>query len=305
MSNNVVHIGTALKWRGEYEQNKKYYNENIVTAFGCVFRCKILQTIGQSPISFEEETGYLTYINKDIWDVVVDNAHYYNISLDTDRLLRQTLDHVKKIDEDIVEIHKVDNKQWDKINKLKKVNKKQSKQINHLKEGFNEFVQFTKGNFDSIQEHQERQDEQLNQHQTIIENLIGDFTPSVVNNGIWKNNLKWTNEDLWWNYNHVNSGNNGDNCECGPVLSDLNKTVKDLTSKITEQQGQIDDLKKLIQQLLSGEVYVVSYDEIKRLIELGGKIFVDFHNELTEELSLSLPNSEILYDKDSQGIEIH
>lgn len=98
-NNNIVKIGTALKWRNTYDPGKKYYQENIVSACGCVFRCKIFQSQGQSPVQTVDEEGHLGFANTDVWDVVVDMAYYYNFCVDTNNLTRQTLAYVKLLDE--------------------------------------------------------------------------------------------------------------------------------------------------------------------------------------------------------------
>lgn len=100
-NNNVVTIGTALKWRNTFDLTKKYYQENIVTACGCVFRCKVLQTQGLSPIKISDEDGHIVYINTDVWDVLVDMAEYYNFAVDTREHTQQTLDYTKQLDEAI------------------------------------------------------------------------------------------------------------------------------------------------------------------------------------------------------------
>lgn len=76
-NNNIVKIGNALKWRGVFDINKVYYQENIVTLNGCVFRCKILQAHSLPPMEEDVEKGELRYINTDVWDVIVDLSDYY------------------------------------------------------------------------------------------------------------------------------------------------------------------------------------------------------------------------------------
>ena len=100
-ANNVIKIGTALKWRDIFDINKIYYQENIVTACGCVFRCKVLQTQGKSPITVADEAGHIMYSNQDIWDVVVDMLYYYNYALDNQLISKDILDYVKSLEKEI------------------------------------------------------------------------------------------------------------------------------------------------------------------------------------------------------------
>ena len=98
-NDNIVKIGVALKWRNTFDLTKKYYQENVVTACGCVFRCKVLQAQGKSPIMMTDDQGHIVYANTDVWDVLVDMAYYYNNAVDTRELTQQTLDYVKTLDE--------------------------------------------------------------------------------------------------------------------------------------------------------------------------------------------------------------
>lgn len=105
MSNdNVVKIGTALKWRGVFDKDTIYYQDNVTTACGCVFRCKVLQAQGKLPVRFTEDQGHLEYINTDIWDVVVDMKYYYDAATDSIRLIKETWDSIKYL-EGVAEDH--------------------------------------------------------------------------------------------------------------------------------------------------------------------------------------------------------
>lgn len=99
-NNNTVQIGTALKWRGVYDDNKKYYQDNIVSLHGCVFRCKPLYAIGYPPVEKDLKNGELKYINTDVWDVVVDFADYYGKFLAQELVnagLQQEIDEIDSI----------------------------------------------------------------------------------------------------------------------------------------------------------------------------------------------------------------
>ena len=97
-ANNVIKIGTALKWRDIFDINKIYYQENIVTACGCVFRCKVLQAQGKSPIAVVDDAGHIMYSNQDIWDVVVDMLYYYNYAIDNELISKNTLEYVQSLE---------------------------------------------------------------------------------------------------------------------------------------------------------------------------------------------------------------
>lgn len=100
-NDNIVKIGTALKWRNTFDITKKYYQENVVTVCGCVFRCKVLQAQGKSPVTITDNQGHIVYTNTDVWDVLVDMAYYYNFAVDTKKLTQETLDYVKQLDKAI------------------------------------------------------------------------------------------------------------------------------------------------------------------------------------------------------------
>lgn len=112
-NNNIVQIGTALKWRNTYDEKRKYYQENVVTLHGCVFRCKTLVSVGEPPVSINDK-GHLEYINTDVWDVVVDMAYYFNTISDSEQVIEGTFEHISNLElevqdcsdaiEDIIEI---------------------------------------------------------------------------------------------------------------------------------------------------------------------------------------------------------
>jgi len=159
-NDNIVKIGVALKWRNTFDLTKKYYQENVVTACGCVFRCKVLQAQGKSPIKMTD-----VYTNTDVWDVLVDMAYYYNYAVDTRKLTQQMLDYAKKLDEAFqkqqkeIEALQEDNRdQWGHINDIEKVNTEQQRELNSI--------------FDTI---------------------------SCFSEGIWIDTLLWSNETIWDN----------------------------------------------------------------------------------------------------------
>ena len=164
-NDNIVKIGVALKWRNTFDLTKKYYQENVVTACGCVFRCKVLQAQGKTPIKMTDDQGHIVYTNTDVWDVLVDMAYYYNYAVDTRKLTQQMLDYTKKLDEAFqkqqkeIEALQEDNRdQWGHINDIEKVNTEQQQELNSI--------------FDTI---------------------------SCFSEGIWIDTLLWSNETIWDN----------------------------------------------------------------------------------------------------------
>lgn len=164
-NDNVAQIGVALKWRNTFDLTKRYYQENVVTACGCVFRCKVLQAQGKSPIKMTDDQGHIVYTNTDVWDVLVDMAYYYNYAVDTKKLTQQMLDYAKELDKAIqkqqkeIEVIQKDNKdQWTHINAIEKINDEQQRELNAI--------------FDTI---------------------------SCFSEGIWIDTLLWSNETIWDN----------------------------------------------------------------------------------------------------------
>lgn len=93
-TNNTVLIGNALKWRNVFDINKQYYQENIVTTHGCVFRCKALSCKGKTPVVELDESGHIAYTNTDVWDVIVDMAFFYNNAIDTGAMVESAFDQL-------------------------------------------------------------------------------------------------------------------------------------------------------------------------------------------------------------------
>ena len=176
-NNNIVQIGTALKWRSTFDLEKKYYQENIVTACGCVFRCKVLQTIGKSPIRIADENEHIEYANPDIWDVVVDMASYYNKAIDNNELAQQILDETKSLVEKFEkELGDVDERLSDELDS----HQKEIDQLKHIDNNLQ------------------------NQIDDIIKNGVGSGGGSTervhcLTEGIWNNDAPWDSEALWDN----------------------------------------------------------------------------------------------------------
>ena len=194
-NDNIVKIGVALKWRNTFDLTKKYYQENVVTACGCVFRCKVLQAQGKSPIKMTDDQGHIVYTNTDVWDVLVDMAYYYNYAVDTRKLTQQMLDYAKKLDEafqkqqeEIKALQKDNRDQWNHINDIEKVNAEQQRELNSI--------------FDTI---------------------------SCFSEGIWIDTLLWSNETIWDNNKYAITDDLQNQID---VLSETHRQdIKDLTDK--------------------------------------------------------------------------
>lgn len=292
-NDNVVKIGTALKWRGSFDLKKKYYNENIVSACGCVFRCKILQAQNLSPIEFEEETGHIIYVNPDVWDVIVDNAFYFNFAVDTKILTEETIIYVTQLKEDINLIKKDDEKQWKKIHKLRKFLSKAYDKFLGLEIQHNSEIESVNAELKNITEKQFTQEEILRQHAALLQRLMGNFGTSVVSMGIWENVLVWENGDLWWNF----LSNQNTSCGC----SEHNQTVD---KKIELLETELSEVKELLKKLVSKDITVEEYDAIAKQIKLGGPIyFVDYKSE-TQTGEFSAPVSDITHDSDGNILRL-
>lgn len=291
-NDNVVIIGTALKWRGVYDSKKKYYNDNIVTAYGCVFRCKILQTQNFSPVEFDSDTGHLIYINQDVWDVIVDNAYYYNFALDSKEFTEQILDFVKELDEDIQTIQEDDKRQWDKINKIKKHLKKTYKRLCNLETLHHTDSQAFQSQISELQQSQLTQDIIISRLAAFLQQASGNPNPSLVDNGIWDMILLWDNED-YWNNNYSIISNSS--CGCKEHNEEVDK-------KITALEGEVEDLKNLLKNILSGKVTVDEYDGETQHLKLKGALYyVDYHQS-SQKVDLTAPLSNITHDEDESTL---
>ena len=212
-NDNIVKIGVALKWRNTFDLTKKYYQENVVTACGCVFRCKVLQAQGKSPIKMTDDQGHIVYTNTDVWDVLVDMAYYYNYVVDTRKLTQQMLDYAKKLDEAFqkqqkeIEALQEDNRdQWGHINDIEKVNTEQQRELNSI--------------FDTI---------------------------SCFSEGIWIDTLLWSNETIWDNNKYaITDALAADIKELDEHLS---KSDKAFDEAITDTNERIDVISEEIDNI--------------------------------------------------------
>lgn len=96
----IVRIGIAPKWRGTFDPEKEYYQENMISLYGSVFRCKALSCVGKPPLEEKGSRGYLAFINTDVWDVIVDMVEYYNKTLNSN-LNPEELEELHKVDAEL------------------------------------------------------------------------------------------------------------------------------------------------------------------------------------------------------------
>lgn len=214
-NNNIVKIGTALKWRNTFDITKKYYQENMVTICGCVFRCKVLQAQGKTPVRVADDAGHLAFANTDVWDVIVDMAYYYNFAIDTNNLTKETLEYIKKLDaewrrqqKEIEAIQEDDKKQWEHILEIEKLNAEQQREINSVLD-----------------------------------------TYSCFSEGIWFDTLLWNNDLLWDNnkyaitddlQNQIDELSNRHKEDIEQIVSDIEEINAHMT-RHEEEQNQIND----------------------------------------------------------------
>ncbi len=97
--NNIITIGTALKWRGIYDREKTYYKDNITLDAGCVFRCKVLQSQNQPPVKMTDEDGHFVFINQEVWDVILDMSVHYNKIADIEHFAGETMEKANQLKE--------------------------------------------------------------------------------------------------------------------------------------------------------------------------------------------------------------
>ena len=214
-NNNIVKIGTALKWRNTFDITKKYYQENMVTICGCVFRCKVLQAQGKTPVRVADDAGHLAFANTDVWDVIVDMAYYYNFAIDTNNLTKETLEYIKKLDaewrrqqKEIEAIQEDYKKQWEHILEIEKLNAEQQREINSVLD-----------------------------------------TYSCFSEGIWFDTLLWNNDLLWDNnkyaitddlQNQIDELSNRHKEDIEQIVSDIEEINAHMT-RHEKEQNQIND----------------------------------------------------------------
>lgn len=77
MSNNIINIGSAPKFKGDYNNTSTYYKNNVVSLYGSVFISLLNEVIGLPPLMMASD-GTLSFTNTNCWQCVVDNVDLYN-----------------------------------------------------------------------------------------------------------------------------------------------------------------------------------------------------------------------------------
>lgn len=295
---NIVKIGTAPKWRGVYDDSKKYYQENLVTLNGSVFRCKILSAQGFSPVKIDEETRYISYANPDVWEVVVDMAYYYNYVIGQENFNNMILDIVTKHDKEIQDIKQNNLVRDSKIEILSKAAKAHHNQINELKRADKNL----QNQIQNINETDRKQQEEIDGLKSLVADLEGRLNNlaasnagkavSVVSYGQWDNTLPWINSELWNNYPTVQGS-----CSCDS--ESMMKQLNELQETIKKQGETIEELLRLLRG--SNPVRVKHYDEILQAVALEGAITIK-EGEEPDSIEVSAPLSKIDYDELEQSI---
>ena len=79
MTDNIFNIGSAPKYRGVYNNQNTYYEQNIVTMCSCIFSCTANEQQGIPPLVVANaNTGTMIFANTDVWVCIMDNLELYN-----------------------------------------------------------------------------------------------------------------------------------------------------------------------------------------------------------------------------------
>lgn len=275
-NNNIVKIGTALKWRNTFDITKKYYQENIVTVCGCVFRCKVLQSQGKTPVHIADDAGHLAFANTDVWDVIVDMVYYYNFAIDTNNLTRETLEYIKRLDDEwkrqqkeIQAIQKDNKEQWEHIIEIEKLNAEQQREINSVLD-----------------------------------------TYSCFSEGIWFDTLLWNNDLLWDNnkyaitddlQNQIDELSNRHKEDIEQIDSDIEEINAHMTQH-EEEQNQINDY--LLEQCDNWNNSISCYSEgvWENLLYWGNMSLWDNNKfSITEDLQDQIDDIVEQHDNDTNN----
>lgn len=275
-NNNIVKIGTALKWRNTFDITKKYYQENIVTVCGCVFRCKVLQSQGKTPVYIADDAGHLAFANTDVWDVIVDMVYYYNFAIDTNNLTRETLEYIKRLDDEwkrqqkeIQAIQKDNKEQWEHIIEIEKLNAEQQREINSVLD-----------------------------------------TYSCFSEGIWFDTLLWNNDLLWDNnkyaitddlQNQIDELSNRHKEDIEQIDSDIEEINAHMT-RHEEEQNQINDY--LLEQCDNWNNSISCYSEgvWENLLYWGNMSLWDNNKfSITEDLQDQIDDIVEQHDNDTNN----
>ena len=329
-NNNIVKIGTALKWRNTFDITKKYYQENVVTVCGCVFRCKVLQAQGKTPVRIADDAGHLAFANTDVWDVIVDMVYYYNFAIDTNNLTKETLEYIKKLDaewqkqqKEIEAIQKDNKKQWERIIEIEKLNAEQQREINSVLDTyscFSEGIWFDtllwnndllwNNNKYAITDNLQNQiDELSNRHREDIEQINSDIEEinahmaqheeeqRQINNYLLEQNDNWNNsiscfsEGIWENLLHWGNLSLWDNNKFS-ITEDLQSQIDDIVKQ------HDDDIKNTISRFEEDELLINEHDA--QLVDLLERFCCFNNGQWDNELKLNnatvWENSNMMYN---------
>lgn len=329
-NNNIVKIGTALKWRNTFDITKKYYQENVVTVCGCVFRCKVLQAQGKTPVRIADDAGHLAFANTDVWDVIVDMVYYYNFAIDTNNLTKETLEYIKKLDaewqkqqKEIEAIQKDNKKQWERIIEIEKLNAEQQREINSVLDTyscFSEGIWFDtllwnndllwNNNKYAITDNLQNQiDELSNRHREDIEQINSDIEEinahmaqheeeqRQINNYLLEQNDNWNNsiscfsEGIWENLLHWGNLSLWDNNKFS-ITEDLQSQIDDIVKQ------HDDDIKNTISRFEEDELLINEHDA--QLVDLLERFCCfnngQWDNELKWNNATVWENSNMMYN---------
>lgn len=271
---------------------QKYYQENVVTVCGCVFRCKVLQAQGKTPVRIADDAGHLAFANTDVWDVIVDMVYYYNFAIDTNNLTKETLEYIKKLDaewqkqqKEIEAIQKDNKKQWERIIEIEKLNAEQQREINSVLDTyscFSEGIWFDtllwnndllwNNNKYAITDNLQNQiDELSNRHREDIEQINSDIEEinahmaqheeeqRQINNYLLEQNDNWNNsiscfsEGIWENLLHWGNLSLWDNNKFS-ITEDLQSQIDDIVKQ------HDDDIKNTISRFEEDELLINEHD---------------------------------------------
>lgn len=84
-SSEILTIGSAIKYRGEYNTSTTYYMNNQVTMYGCIFQALSTNFSGIPPLTVASDKT-ISLTNTTIWRCVINNVDLYNATLSTNNI---------------------------------------------------------------------------------------------------------------------------------------------------------------------------------------------------------------------------
>jgi len=247
-NNDIVKIGAALKWRNTYDPKKTYYQENITTLGGSVFRCKALTCVGKTPIGEKDSVGHITFANTDVWDVVVDMTEYYNWALDSNLLAKETKEYVKGVQDQfwrqqaqINALQKVDNTHDEEIAALKQADQDLSDRLDAV--GATTSIKDLNKAIRKINKAQAVQDEAI----VTLGEHFGCFS-----DGIWINAGLWEDEKLWAN----------DTFDLSAMVNAIEKNIQDIADLNPDTVREIEGYFSAFGTGLWSDIFVWNEDDL-------------------------------------------